>query len=257
VLSRPHFQNKLFSLVPSAELDVLLRSLEAIDLPKGFVIAKIKAPIEYVYFPETGLGSIVSVSPLGEKAEAGMFGYEGFGPTPPAADSSRSYHEVVIQSEGHGHRMSVAALWAAMDLCPNFAKLLTRSSHNLATQVSYTALCNAVHHIDQRLTRWLLMSHDRLREDELRITHEYLSLMLAVRRTSVTDALHILEGKHFIRAERGKVTIRDRTAMEAFARDLYGRPEAEYVDLFGITFGQVDRTHAVPSVKAQEAAESR
>lgn len=123
-----------------------------------------------------------------------------------------------------------------MDACPIFSGLLIRSSHNLATQVSYTALSNAIHHVDERLARWLLMSHDRLREDEFRITHDYMSLMLAVRRPSVTTALHVLEGNLFIRSERGAVIIRNRAAMQEFARDSYGRPEAEYKSLFGSTY---------------------
>lgn len=165
-----------------------------------------------------------------------MSGYEGFGPTPPAVRSSVSYHDANIQAAGHGYRMSTNALWAAMDVCAVFASLLIRSSHNLATQVSYTALSNAVHHVDERLARWLLMSHDRLREDKFLITHEYLALMLAVRRPSVTTALHVLEGNRFIRAERGTIFIRDRAAMQEFASDTYGRPEAEYVALFGSAF---------------------
>jgi CRP-like cAMP-binding protein len=236
VQNRPQFQNKLLSLVPTSELNMLLPSLEAIDLPKSFVMAKLGETIEYVYFLEQGLGSVVSVSPEGQQAEAGMVGYEGFVPTPPAARISTSFHEVVIQADGHGHRIPLVALWAAMDACPAFSLLLIRSAHNLATQVSYTALSNAVHHVDERLARWLLMSHDRLRDDEFRITHDYMSLMLAVRRPSVTTALHVLEGNLFIRSERGAVILRDRPAMQEFARDSYGRPEAEYQSLFGSTY---------------------
>lgn len=234
--NRPQFQNKLLSLVPKSELNLLLPSLEAVDLPKGFVLAKLGETIEYVYFLEQGLGSVVSVSPEGQQAEAGMIGYEGFAPIPPVARAKTSFHDAVIQAEGHGYRISVAALWDAMDACPIFSGLLIRSSHNLATQVSYTALSNAIHHVDERLARWLLMSHDRLREDEFRITHDYMSLMLAVRRPSVTTALHVLEGNLFIRSERGAVIIRNRAAMQEFARDSYGRPEAEYKSLFGSTY---------------------
>lgn len=100
-------------------------------------------------------------------------------------------------------------------------------------QTSYTALSNAVHPVDERLARWLLMCHDRVDGDELALTHEFLSLMLAVRRPSVTTALHVLEGNRFITAERGYITIRDRRRLEEFAGDAYGRPEAEYKRLIG------------------------
>ncbi len=227
-----HFDNTILSILPPAELASVQQHLEHVDLQKGHVLALAGQDIEHVYFLDHGLGSIVAVSPEGQKAEAGMFGREGFAPTPPAAGSLRSFHEVVIQTPGHGYRIEVYALWSLMAEYPLFANLLQRSVLNLATQVSYTALSNAIHHVDERLARWLLMSHDRLRQDELLITHDYMALMLAVRRPSVTTALHVLEGNGFIRSERGCIRIRNRAAIEEFARDAYGRPEAEHAALF-------------------------
>jgi CRP-like cAMP-binding protein len=231
------FQNKLLALVPQSELDVLLASLEAVNLPKDLVFAEMGETIRHVYFMEQGLCSILARSPEGNSVEAGMVGYEGFAPTPPVVRSGVSYHHVNMQANGHGYRMTVEALWAAMDRCPTLTSLLTRFSHNLATQVSYTALSDAVHQVDERLARWLLMVNDRLRQKEFPITHEYMSVMLAVRRPSVTTALHVLEGNRFIRAERGCIIIRDRKAMEEFCRDAYGVPEAEYASLFGSAIG--------------------
>jgi CRP-like cAMP-binding protein len=112
-------------------------------------------------------------------------------------------------------------------------KLLMKYMQTLSTQTSYTALSNAVHHVDERLARWLLMCHDRVDGDEFALTHEFLSLMLAVRRPSVTTALHVLEGNGFIRSVRGYITILDRAALETFAADAYGRPEEEYRRLIG------------------------
>jgi CRP-like cAMP-binding protein len=226
------YQNKLLSRLPVEEIEAIAPYLEAVDLPKGFNMVQPEQAIEHVYFLEQGLGSIVSVSPEGQKAEAGMFGYEGFAPTPPAIRSSVSYHEAVMQAAGFGHRLAVDDLWMLMPRHAVFAAVLHRSAHNLATQVPYTALTNAVHHVDERLGRWLLMCQDRLRQDELHITHEFIALMLAVRRPSVTTSLHVLEGNQFIRSERGRVTIRNRKALEDFAQDAYGRPEAEYAVLF-------------------------
>lgn len=94
-------------------------------------------------------------------------------------------------------------------------------------------MSNAVHPIDERLARWLLMCHDRTIGNEMALTHEFLSIMLAVRRPSVTTALHVLEGNGFIQAERGYITVRDRHGLEDFARDSYGRPDAEYRRLIG------------------------
>jgi len=111
--------------------------------------------------------------------------------------------------------------------------ILANFVHALGTQVSFTALSNAVHSVDERLARWLLMVHDRSDGDELALTHGFLALMLSVRRPTVTTSIHVLEGKGFIRAERGVITIRDRRAMEDFARDAYGKPEEEYRRLLG------------------------
>jgi CRP-like cAMP-binding protein len=189
--------------------------------------------IEHVYFLESGLGSIVTVSPEGRKAEAGMFGREGFAPTPPAVGLDLSLHEVVVQSPGTGYRIEIRPFSELRQSCAIFASLLSRCLHNLSTQVSYTALSNGVHKIDVRLARWLLMCNDRLGGNEIVITHDYIAVMLAVRRPSVTDALHFLEGKGFIKSERKRITVRKRRAMEEFASDAYGGAEKEYGLLFG------------------------
>jgi CRP-like cAMP-binding protein len=231
----PKFQNRLLAQLPAGEMAALLPHLELIELPLGFRIVQAAHKIDYVYFLEGGLGSIVTVSPKGQKAEAGMFGWEGFAPTPPAVGFGQCLHEVIIQSPGYGHRIKLPSLWMLTKHCPFLANQLSRSSHNLATQVSYTALSNGVHKINVRLARWLLMCQDRLGGNEIVITHDYIALMLAIRRPSVTTALHVLEGKSFIRSARKLVTIRNRRAMEDFACDAYGEPEKEYRQLFDMS----------------------
>jgi CRP-like cAMP-binding protein len=109
-----------------------------------------------------------------------------------------------------------------------------RFAHAMTVQAHYTGLSNAVHPIDERLARWLLMCDDRTDGGKLELTHDFLSIMLAVRRPSVTTALHVLEGNGFIRSERGCIIIRNRRALEEFAGDAYGKPEAEYRRLMGV-----------------------
>ena len=111
--------------------------------------------------------------------------------------------------------------------------LLLRFVQALSTQTAFTALSNAVHQIDERLARWILMCDDRLDGADMPLTHEFMSIMLAVRRPSVTTALHILEGNRLIRAERGCIVVRDRAGLEEFAGDSYGVPEREYERLIG------------------------
>ncbi len=138
-----------------------------------------------------------------------------------------------MQVAGTGHRITCEHPLPVLAERPAVRDLLLRFVHVMYTQAAYSALTNAVHHLDQRLARWLLMCHDRSTGDEMPLTHEWLSLMLGVRRPSVTTALHELEGKHLIGMDRGYITVRRREALEEFAADAYGRPEQEYRRLVG------------------------
>ena len=122
---------------------------------------------------------------------------------------------------------------AALAASATLRTTLLRYAQALSVQVSFTALSNAVHQIDERLARWILVCDDRIASGELALTHQYLSVMLAVRRPSVTTALHVLEGNGLIRAARGLITIRDRAGLEDFAGDAYGKAEREYERLLG------------------------
>lgn len=230
---RVKYANAILARLPEQELSRIAPHLEPIDLPRDFEMAMPEQRIENVYFIEDGLGSIVCVSPEGIRAEVGMFGFEGFAPTPPAARVDISSHEVMMQGPGHGHRLAVPVLWTELPHCPVLNASLQKAALNLATQASFTALSNAIHSVDQRLAKWLLMAHDRISGDEINLTHEYLAILLAVRRASVTTSLHVLEGHGFIRSERKLITMRNRPAMEAFASSAYGKPEKEYRRLFG------------------------
>jgi CRP-like cAMP-binding protein len=207
--------------------------LERVELPRTFSLARLDAPIKHVYFPESGIGSVIAVSPEGNKVEAGLFGRDGFAPVQALVGPSTQGHEIVMQVSGRGHRIGIALFEAAMDANPALANLMMRYAQTLATQVSFTGLSNAVHHVDERLARWILMCHDRIDGDEIELTHDYISIMLSVRRPSVTSSLHVLEGNGLIRSVRGRVIVRDRAALEEFAHDAYGRPEAEYRMLMG------------------------
>jgi CRP-like cAMP-binding protein len=162
-----------------------------------------------------------------------MFGNESFSPVSVIGGAARSLHDVAIQVPGSGHRVSAADLERALQACPKLRDLLVKCLYNITTQISYTSLANAVNSVDVRLARWLLMCHDRVSGDQMTLTHDYIALLLAVRRPSVTTSLHMLEGNAFIRSERKLITTRNRAAMEDFTRDAYGRPEQEWKDLFG------------------------
>lgn len=142
-------------------------------------------------------------------------------------------HEVFVQVEGTAQRIPLSRLLAALPENPVFSNLLARFIQTFASQICYTALCNANCQVDERLARWLLMCHDRVDGDEIALTHDFISSRLSVRRPSITTALHVLEGRKFVRAERGRVTIRDRKGLEEFAGGFYGKAEEEYRRLIG------------------------
>ena len=215
------------------DFELVAPHLERVDLPRGTTIIIPDHPISHAYFPEAGIGSIVAISPKGSRVEAGLFGFDAASPTSITLGSDRTPHEHLIQVAGFGHRIAVADLHSAAANSPSLTNLLLRYAQTLHVQIAFTALSNAKHGIDVRLARWLLMIHDRHNGDDVRITHEFVSLMLAVRRPSVTSALHVLEGERLIRSERGWVMIRDRDKLEEFAGDAYGKPEGEYQRLIG------------------------
>lgn len=225
--------NRLLQRLDPDDFSALVRHLAPVELKKGTVLVEPHRPFAHVFFVERGLGSIVTISPDGLEIESGLFGRDGFTPAGIVMNSDRTPNRIVIQVAGDGFQIEADQLRQLMRASHSLQSLLLRYVHALHIQTSYTALSNAVHPIEERLARWLLMSHDRVGGDEMALTHEFLSLMLAVRRPSVTTSLHVLEGNHFIKAERGLITIRDRKRLEEFAGDAYGQPEAEYERLIG------------------------
>ena len=226
-------QNRLLSLMSADDFALLTEHLEPVDLPLHARLAVADQPIPYVYFLEEGVASFIAETPHGLRVEAGMIGREGFSVPAMALDTNRIPHSSQMQVPGHGWRVDYATFADAFGRSHSLLKLLLRFAQVMLVQTSYTALSNAMYQVDQRLARWLLMIHDRSFSDDLPITHDYMSIMLGVRRPSVTQALHVLEGHKLVTSERGCVTVRDRTGLERLAGDAYGKPEAEYHRLIG------------------------
>jgi CRP-like cAMP-binding protein len=232
-IQQNQIRNGLLSRFPPDVFERLVLNLELVDLPRRFRFTQPNEIPEFCYFPETGLGSIVAPSPEGQAAEIGIFGRDGMTPVAVILRSGSDPYSTFMQVGGNGYRIPSNDLMAAMDGNAAVNTLLGRYAQAHAVQTAYTALSNSVHQIDERLARWILMSHDRTDGDEIPLTHDFLSVMLAVRRPSVTTSLRVLEGNRFIRSERGLVRVRNRAALEAFAHDAYGVPEREYERLIG------------------------
>lgn len=226
-------RNHLLAGLAQAQLARLAPELEPVELPLGTTLEGAGEPIGQVYFPASGLTSVVAVGADGGRIEAGLFGRDGMTGVAVVMGDDRSPHETLIQMPGAGHRIAAGALRDAMREEPAIRERFLRFAQAFAIQLAHTALANGRSTIQPRLARWLLMCHDRADGDILELTHEFLSLMLGVRRAGVTVALHELEGRRLVKATRGRICILGRAGLEALAHGIYGVPEAEYARLMG------------------------
>jgi CRP-like cAMP-binding protein len=188
-------------------------------------------PVERIYFPEDGLASTV-ITAGDERVEVSLFGRDGMSGISVVHGVNGSPMETFIQTPGSALVIGRAAFEAALAKSGTLKGLFLVASEVRTGQIAPSVLSNARHTVEQRLARWLLMCQDRLDADDLPLTHEFLALMLGVRRASVTTALHILEGAMIIRG-RGLIQIRDREKLRDVAGDAYGLAEAEYERLIG------------------------
>ncbi len=225
--------NRLINNLDSEDRDQLLPHLVPVTLPRLFVMAEPNVPADLSYFLESGIGSIIGVSPAGSEVEVAIFGCEGMSPPNSLFEDKQAPFKVLIQVAGQGHSVKNDVLFELLPKCRSLRRILSRYAQTLFVQTAYTSLSNASHSVDKRLSRWLLMVHDRSEGNALPLTHDFLSAMLNVRRQSVTDSLHVLEGERFIANTRGLVTIKDRDGLRAFAGDAYGVAEAEFNRLIG------------------------
>jgi CRP-like cAMP-binding protein len=226
-------RNCLLSALPPQAYGVLRASLESVRVEKGDVLIEPDKAFDHVLFLERGIGSIVVSTADSRRVEAGIFGREGVSGLGAVLGVDRMSQMTIIQVAGDGYQVEVGALREALACSPELLAVLLRYVQVMMTQTSFTALSNVNQSVEERLARWLLMCHDRIDGDDVHITHEFLSIMLAVQRPSVTTALHMIEGYGFIRAKRGNITILDREALVEFADGTYGAPEAEYRRLIG------------------------
>ncbi len=231
----PH--NRLLLGLSVEDFSCLQPRLERVPLPLRTRLVEPSAPIKHVYFLEEGIASVVAIAPQGRRIEAGIIGREGMSGIPILLGTDRTPHECFVQTAGEGLRIRADDLQRAMAASPSLQQHLLRFVQAFMIQMGQTALANGCHTLEQRLARWLLMCHDRVDGDELSTTHEFLSLMLGVRRAGVTEMLKTFEDRGLISTRRGQITVVDRVNLEAVAGDSYGVPEAEYSRLIGLPLG--------------------
>jgi len=216
------------------EVSLLQPQLEPVSLPVGTRLVEPNTPIQHIYFLDEGIASVVAGTPQGRRIEVGIIGREGLIGLPVLLGTDRSSHECFVQTPGAGWRIQVDALQRALAASAALHQHLLRFVQAFLVQMGQTALVNGSFSLEQRLARWLLMCHDRVDGDGLATTHEFLSLMLSVRRAGVTVALQALEERGLITTKRGQVRVLDRAGLEGVAGDSYGVCEAEYERLIGL-----------------------
>ena len=221
-------RNRLLAALPPQDYEELRPRLEAIEIRTRDVLVAPHAPIDHVYFPESGIVSTVAVTEEGYRIEIGIVGREGLVGVPLALGVDRTPHESFVQLDGEALRLPANAFVALLDAQPALRLRAVRFAHVFQLQTAQTALANGAYDIPQRLARWLLMCADRLTGDEFALTHEFLAMMLGVRRPGVTAAIHVLEGAGMIRARRARITILDRAKLLEAAGGSYGVSEGEY-----------------------------
>ncbi|MGV2076991.1 MULTISPECIES: Crp/Fnr family transcriptional regulator [unclassified Rhizobium] len=225
-------RNRILRALPENSLSALIPHLQPVELPSRKVLVQTNERPFHAYFIESGLASMIAMSADGESVEVGHIGFEGMSAAHIVLGADTTPNRTFMQVAGHGYALPIDCLRQATDADALLLELLLRYNHYAALQLANSALANARYSINERLSRWLLMVQDRLLRDDLPLTHEFLALMLGVRRSGITNELHILEGIHAIRATRGNVRILDRRKLETIAAGSYGTPEAIYEDLF-------------------------
>jgi CRP-like cAMP-binding protein len=207
-------QNRLLAALPIEEYTRLLPRLVPVRLGLKQVLVEPDAPIRDVYFPREGVCSIIADEQEGGAIEVGTIGPEGFIGIPVLLGADRMPYRVFAQIEGHAWRLAADEFQRLTDERPVVRRLLSRYAQYFTDQVSQSVACNRLHTLDERCARWLLMTHDRVEGDRFELTHEFLSLMLGVRRAGVTVAMGTLQAANVVRYTRGRVEVLDRPRLE-------------------------------------------
>ena len=220
--------NWLLNKMPELDRRLLAPHLVLEQLPLRKDLEKPNKRIDSIYFIETGIASVVFVQRTGAHVEIGLIGCEGMTGAAIVLGDDRTPQSTYMQVAGRGLRIGSAHLREAMRKSRSLHAILLKSIQAFMLQTSHTAVANGLGNINVRLARWLLMAHDRMPSAELPLTHEFLSMMLAVRRPGVTEAINVLKRDKLIDTARGTIVVLNRRGLEKFAANFYGVPEAEY-----------------------------
>ena len=225
--------NRLLGLLPPKDYQRLRPHLQRIPLTYRQSLYRAERPIEFVYFIESGVGSLVNTMRNGEAAEVGTIGNEGVVGLPIVLGADRAPTSVYVQVPGAGLRMNATLFKKELARSATMQAVMLLYAHAFFDQVAQSAACNHFHSLQQRCCRWLLMTHDRMHSNEFLLTQEFLAMMLGVQRTGVTAAASALQRADLIRYKRGNVTIIDRRGLLRRSCECYGVSKKEFDLLLG------------------------
>jgi CRP-like cAMP-binding protein len=236
-LQQSAVRNRLLAALPPHDFDALAPALDPVELELRQVLYEPGQAIRAVLFPENGMISNIVLLEDGHSVEVGIIGREGLVGLPVVLGAERSSTQTLVQAGGSALRLRTAAVRAAFDRSAPLRAVLLRYVQAFHAQVTQSAACNAQHKVDERLARWLLIMHDRVGEDEFPVTHEFLALMLAARRPSISVAAGALQKAGAIRYTHGQMVVLDRGALEAAACECYGAVRDQFENLLGAPVG--------------------
>lgn len=240
--SRP--DNQILSALPQSEFQRLAPHLKTIEIASGDVLHEPYEPIREVYFPTRAMISLVSIMEDGSMTEIGLVGKEGMVGLPIVLGGKTAMSEAIVQISGTAVSLDADILHGEFQRGEELQRLLLLYTQALITQISQTAVCNCKHVVEKRLARWLLTARDCIQQEQFYLTHEFISIMLGVRRSSVTVAAGILQQGGAIAYRRGKITILNRDLLIKNACECYGLVQSEYQRLLGEGIG--DREYSSP-----------
>jgi CRP-like cAMP-binding protein len=238
-------QNRLLASLSPKDYELLKGHLEPVDLAYRQLLYPANRPIKFVYFLETGVGSLVNRLRNGDASEVGTIGNEGIVGLPIVFGDNQAPNNVYMQVPGTGTRMNSDVFAKAFERSITMKTYLLHYAHAFFNQVAQSVACAHHHSLEQRCCRWLLMTYDRMRSKEFLLTQEFLAMMLGVRRAGVTVAAGELQKAELIRYWRGHITILDVAGLKAQACECYDITRKEFDRLLGPDSRSIPSTPAV------------
>lgn len=233
-----HRANRLLAAIEPGDFAVLEPHLEFVELPLGQVLYDAGEIIRHVYFPHQAVISLVNLMEDGGIVEVAVFGVEGVAGLFGALTTREAFGRYIVQMLGTASRISYKHLDEARAARSGLRQLLTNYNEALLAQTFQTVSCNAVHAVEARCCRWILSMHDRVGQDTLPLTHEFLAEMLGVQRSTVSVVTRTLQTARLIRQSRGGITVTDRAGLEETTCECYGKIRRIYKRLLPGTYSQ-------------------